>query len=324
MNDSMNVCEIQNVLAWLEDGNVCQMSAKDVENVIVSLFRLRDCRDISVRVGRRSEFYDAFLRLYVYFPDTMTTCLPLISVYGYYKDFMNMLIYAKERSLPVSESLKSKIYDELARTMLRDVSILEKVSRHEGVPREVTEILDAVHTRVAVDTQERMSLCSKWMPRENGRADRIIGNVVRDISERMFPDVVSVGERCRLYRKVCRIYSVMTEGSRRSLYRHLFVVQIPSITTATRLWYMGEQSVSSPYSFDSRPIVWAVGKVEMPVFTLNPDSLRYEDWLERRWCGVAESLDEEQPDVVESSEIAEDTPPTEQSITQRLLSVFWG
>jgi len=362
MNDSMTFSEIQSALRWIDDGNVRKIMIGEFTNLLVSLFRLRDCRDLEVGVGRRDEFYDAFLRLYATFPRTLAMCLPLIPVYGYWKDYMNILIYAKEHeslSADSYESLKDTIYDELVRVMFTDVFILEdKCRRNMGYFHnwsEMSTILNVVGLICSerraeilgvgenvIHLTHRVSLCSKWMPRENGRADRIIGNVVRDISAKMFPNVSWGGERCRLYRKVCSIYTVIMRfadsglvGHRRTFLNSLFATQKPSITTARRM------CVSSPYSFDGNPIVDVVNDcVGRYIFQddvlnthLNVDSIYYEDWLERRGeyedSGRDDNSEIPEPttpanvDVVERYEITE-TQPTEKTLTERLLSVFWG
>ena len=124
-------------------------------------------------------------------------------------------------------------------------------------------------------------------------------------------------------------------GHRRTFLNSLFATQKPSITTARRM------CVSSPYSFDGNPIVDVVNDcVGRYIFQddvlnthLNVDSIYYEDWLERRGeyedSGRDDNSEIPEPttpanvDVVERYEITE-TQPTEKTLTERLLSVFWG
>jgi hypothetical protein len=99
--------------------------------------------------------------------------------------------------------------------------------------------------------------------------------------------------------------------------------------------------VSSPYSFDGNPIVNVVNDcVGRYIFQddvlnthLNVDSIYYEDWLERRGeyddSGRDDNSEIPEPttptnvDVVERYEIIQ-TQPTEKTLTERLLSMFWG
>jgi len=383
MNDSMTFSQIQSVLRWIEEGNVRKIMIGEFTNLLVSLFRLRDCRDVTVGVGRRDEFYDAFIRLYATFPHTMTACLPLIPVYGYWKDYMNILLYAKEMSADAYDTLKDAIYEELVRTMLSDAVLFyrESVSGSPASCRVRNVASFILSQNMDIQPSQYISLCSKWMPRENGRADRLIGNVVRDISAKMFPSVSGSGERCRLYRRLCRMYSVTMEDNynhRRLSRSGVLMNRVPSIATVERL--RDTLGGSSSYSFDAERIVnecVSTYVFQNDVFNtpLNMDSIYYENWLERsdgnreqseplesnddsnREQGESlesndsnreqgESLESndsnreqgesletdatpnpsnsaEAVELVERYEIIESNP-TEKTLTERLLSVFWG
>jgi len=360
MNDSMTFSQIQSVLRWIEEGNVRKIMIGEFTNLLVSLFRLRDCRDVTVGVGRRDEFYDAFIRLYATFPHTMTACLPLIPVYGYWKDYMNILLYAKEMSADAYDTLKDAIYEELVRTMLSDAVLFyrESVSGSPASCRVRNVASFILSQNRDIQPSQYISLCSKWMPRENGRADRLIGNVVRDISAKMFPSVSGSGERCRLYRRLCRMYSVTMEDNynhRRLSRLGVLMNRVPSIATVERL--RDTLGGSSSYSFDAERIVNVVNEcVSTYVFQndvfntpLNMDSIYYENWLERSDGNREQSESLESNDdsnreqsepletdatpnpsnsadaveLVERCEIIESNP-TEKTLTERLLSVFWG
>jgi hypothetical protein len=109
-------------------------------NLIVLIFQTRNCRGGK---GEKKLFYKMFLRMYKEYPQTMISLLPLISHYGYYKDYLLML----ELSDPSYIPLHIEIIKIIAKQLKEDKEAL-------------------------MNNNNNISLCAKYMPRENHHFSR--------------------------------------------------------------------------------------------------------------------------------------------------------
>jgi len=109
--------------------------ATDLEskiNLFVLIFQTRYCRGGK---GEKKLFYKMFLRMYNYFPKTMMDLLPLVPLYGYYKDYFLIL----EMGPP--EEIVDRIITILANQLHKDDS-------------------------ASKETNPKLSLCAKFAPSE--------------------------------------------------------------------------------------------------------------------------------------------------------------
>lgn len=121
-------------------------SSNNIENIaqlIVVMFQTRNCRNEGCGKGEKEIFYTMFLSFSRFFPKTCEMFYPLIGEYGYFKDFLFLLP-------KLSSNLQNSAILYMCNLLSADILILNELDGIDGSLNETSKI----------------SLISKWMPRE--------------------------------------------------------------------------------------------------------------------------------------------------------------
>ena len=146
-------------------------------DLFVILFQTRDPRGGK---GRRALFYKMLLIIYEYFPIQIIELLHLIPMYGYYKDYFNLLELIHGSIDPRQyTNLTKKIYLIVANQIRLDVGEYENAQKESRKPI--------------------ISLLAKFIPKEGKHYDKQIG-FVEQISNLMYQGIRDVAERKKAYR----------------------------------------------------------------------------------------------------------------------------
>ena len=123
---SSKVTLIMSIIKKNEDENL-------LVDLFVLMFQTRDCRNGK---GEKKLFYHFFLEMYKHYPQTVIALLPEISKYGYFKDFLNLLVIPLESNLAYGDlsRLQSAIVDLYAAQLLKDKEELDS-SKSEGTDK---------------------------------------------------------------------------------------------------------------------------------------------------------------------------------------------
>lgn len=122
-------------------GNLSQ-ACDILTDLYLLAFQTRDCRGGK---GEREVFYRFFYELFLMFPKTSRSFLPLIAHYGYHKDYVQMLEFLDRFDTPPAQRLQKAIMKTMADNFRRDLQIVSASS-------------DKIDISV--------SLCAKYLPRE--------------------------------------------------------------------------------------------------------------------------------------------------------------
>lgn len=122
-----------------------EMGPMIISDLFILAFQTRDCRGGK---GERKLFFDFIKGLYAYYPETTMQLLPLLSDYGYYKDYLGLI-----ETLSQETPLVERICDIFANQLIADETALdqwyaETKDMHENKP------------------PLSLSLCAKYAPRE--------------------------------------------------------------------------------------------------------------------------------------------------------------
>lgn len=112
-----------------------------MENLFVLAFQTRDCRGGK---GERALFLKMLVLLFNHKPRAVLAVLPLISEYGYFKDYLTLL---ERDCLP--EELQTAVTSILVAQTHKDVALLDAEAQRAS-----------------------LSLCAKYLPREGGSFDK--------------------------------------------------------------------------------------------------------------------------------------------------------
>lgn len=149
-------------------------------DLFVLLFQTRDPRGGK---GRRRLFYEMTLIIYNYFPQIVLNLLYLIPMYGYFKDYFNLLemIHQHESQNVIHQYrvLTKKIYLIIANQIKLDTGEYENAKKESRKPI--------------------ISLLAKFIPKEGKHFDKQL-NFVENISNMMYPGIEDINDRKRAYR----------------------------------------------------------------------------------------------------------------------------
>ena len=137
-------------------------------DLIVTAFHTRDIRNGK---GERKIFYYMIIELYKYFPKTIIATLPLISHYGYYKDYFLMIesIYENIESNNYNfDVLVDKIYDFIVEELIKDIDKYTKWNEKQNEKQNANQ---------NANTHPQLTLLAKYIPKENKHFDRKYGMV---------------------------------------------------------------------------------------------------------------------------------------------------
>lgn len=132
-------------------------------------FMVRDIRNNGK--GRRDEFYTIFNTLYQKNPNLMIQLLEIIPEYGYWKDLSQLYMLNYNNSEELFVTLRNKIVDIFAEQMVKDIQKFRECK--------------------ASGDKAILSLCSKWLPKENRSIDKktkIYGKICEKIFQDLEPD----------------------------------------------------------------------------------------------------------------------------------------
>jgi hypothetical protein len=158
-------------------------AASIMADLFVLAFQTRDCRGGK---GERSLFYNLLIELYDSYPQTVLNVLPLISEYGYYKDYFNIL---EEIGMSGKFSaLRDRLLDIVVNQLISDEAAVDKFAE-----KKASESSPA---------SASISLCAKYAPRESNKWQEKNKELFRLLLERLFPSEADYTRRKVLYRKL--------------------------------------------------------------------------------------------------------------------------
>ncbi len=150
-----------------------------IADLFILTFQTRDCRGGK---GERSIFYQLLIELFHVYPETVLLVLPLISEYGYYKDYFNLL----------SATTISPVYAPFRNTILQIV--VRQLRRDE----------------LSLSMSQTISLCAKYAPRESNKFAKDHKKLFKRLVMTLYPNnekdggesAVAYERSKRLYRKL--------------------------------------------------------------------------------------------------------------------------
>mmetsp|Transcript_24486 Transcript_24486/g.26778 ORF Transcript_24486/g.26778 Transcript_24486/m.26778 type:complete len:602 (-) Transcript_24486:72-1877(-) len=130
-----NDCLDQVKSASASSSSSCE-AGRIIADLFILTFQTRDCRGGK---GERSIFYQLLIELFHVYPETVLLVLPLISEYGYYKDYFNLLsattispVYAPFRNTILQIVVRQLRRDELSLSMSQTISLCAKYAPRES------------------------------------------------------------------------------------------------------------------------------------------------------------------------------------------------
>lgn len=163
---SSKVTLIMSIIKKNEDENL-------LVDLFVLMFQTRDCRNGK---GEKKLFYHFFLEMYKHYPQTVIALLPEISKYGYFKDFLNLLVIPLESNLAYGDlsRLQNAIVDLYAAQLLKDKRELDASKRE----------LDA--SSKGEDKVAQLSFAAKFAPRHGKQFNSFYKLLVKKLFPKSF------------------------------------------------------------------------------------------------------------------------------------------
>ena len=181
-----NDCLDQARSASASSSSSCE-AGRIIADLFILTFQTRDCRGGK---GERSIFYQLLIELFHVYPETVLLVLPLISEYGYYKDYFNLL--SATTISPVYAPFRNTILQIVVRQLRRDEMSL---SLNEG----------------GGGASQTISLCAKYAPRESNKFAKDHKKLFKRLVMMLYPSnkkdsdsdsAVAYERSKRLYRKL--------------------------------------------------------------------------------------------------------------------------
>ena len=170
------------------------VSMRAMVDLVILCFQTRNCRGGK---GEKLIFYNFFERLYREYPNTILATLPLISHYGYYKDFFMLL-----------ERLNSPESQNDQQVQLRE-AIINLIKDDIRKDEENLNIYESDNSNDATKKTLKISLLAKYMPRKNGHFSKGSNKwIYEHLKNALYPECHNASEQ---YRKLISRLSLALE-----------------------------------------------------------------------------------------------------------------
>ena len=185
-------------------------------DLFVMAFQTRDCRGGK---GEKDVFYKLLLHLHRKYPETVIKLLPLLSDYGYIKDFFNLLKVTQDH--PECKALCSSIVSLVASQLRADEALVDAAA----------EVSGAGAGAALAEIRRQVSLFAKYAPREGKHFAKKDSRAFRLLLRHLFPDTpqTSRAQYRKLVSKLTRFLDVPEVKMCGKRYAEIDFNRVPSV-----------------------------------------------------------------------------------------------